>query len=362
MLVVVACLGFVVGGFAASDLTAAVVASPDCPDVRAWPETIRLTRVSFKARHEFERGNVMVEFRGPDFSRDTLPAAMGSQGPIAYTLWLGCTINGKVLILPVVECIRTYVPTGNIFMPNQLRKNLFYYAAEPLRSHQPVRSESMIAFVTTGDTRRQNVQAPGISAARSNVVNVRFEVGEFVPIVETVKSRGPPGPPLEPRAAAVIDSMYEKFKSLAHGTDDQRRELTRKIIQQLVFEFPSRGYGWKSAGRGRPPSKDAIAIVVGGHLYGWDWQNGGSRKRQVQAGSRSENLAGQVFIPVGGVNHLKTFARIAKSSTALAGLRNNSTTLSRLPPRVAATRGGRRTDRRSRKPQRDYAPRLVAKR
>ncbi len=361
MLVFVACLVLVMGGGVLPELATAVVASPDCPDVRAWPETIRLTRVSFKARQEFERGNVMVEFQGPvNFNRDTLPAAMGSQGAIAYTLWLGCTVDKQLLILPIVECIRKYVPTGDIFEPYHLVKNLFYFAAEPIRSHQPLRNESMIAFVTTGDTRRQNVQARGISAARSNIVKVRFEVGEFVPVLETVKPRGRPGPPLEPRAAAIIDAMYEKFKNLAHGSDDQRRELTRKIIEQLVFEFPGRGYGWKSAGRGRPPSKDAIAVFVAGHLYGWDWQNGGSRKRQVQAGSRSENLDGQVFIRVGGVKHIST------SRVAIGTVFRNNTALTGPRPRVVAYRDASRRvrspGRRTEHPQRDYAPRLIRKR
>lgn len=112
--------------------------------------------------------------------------------------------------------------------------------------------------------------------------------------------------PLFPqRGVEIIDTLYAKSPALAHSEDDDdRRLLTLTIIQQLVFEFPGDGWGGKSASSTRPFSKDAIARQVGDRLYIWDWQSGTTRRRQVQAGQRGEDVTGQTFIPVVGINHL----------------------------------------------------------
>lgn len=104
------------------------------------------------------------------------------------------------------------------------------------------------------------------------------------------------------RGVEIIDVLYNP--QLAQGTDDQRRQLTRTFIEQLVFEFPNAGYVWKSADPGRPPSKDSISILVGGRLCNWDWQNGTSRMRSVVAGQPGDDITGQNPITVPGVNHL----------------------------------------------------------
>lgn len=104
------------------------------------------------------------------------------------------------------------------------------------------------------------------------------------------------------RGVEIIDRLYNP--ALAQGTDDQRRELTRTFIEQLVFEFPNAGYVWKSADPGRPPSKDSIAQMVGGRLCNWDWQNGQSRQRSVVAGQIGDDITGQNPILVPGINHL----------------------------------------------------------
>ena len=113
-------------------------------------------------------------------------------------------------------------------------------------------------------------------------------------------------PTFPPRGVQIIDTLLKDSanQALARGTDDQRRALTRKIIEQLKCEFPQAGYTWKAASQTRPPSKDAIARAVGGRLYVWDWQNGSTRQRQVQANQRAEDITGQFPIPVSCVNHL----------------------------------------------------------
>jgi hypothetical protein len=112
-------------------------------------------------------------------------------------------------------------------------------------------------------------------------------------------------PAFPSRGAAIIDALVPQFPGGAPGaTDDQRRELTKAVIEQLVCEFPADGYTWKSADPGRPPSKDAIGRQVNGHLYAWDWQNGGTRARAVQPGQPAEDITGQNPITVGCVQHL----------------------------------------------------------
>lgn len=157
------------------NLRDARVAAPDCPDVRIWPIGEKLRSVTFAPRETFERGDTMVDFA----SRDALPAANGTQGAISYTLWLGCRIQQTWHVLPIVECIKQYVPTGRLLEPGHLRKNLLYYAKEPLRSHQPAPGEQVALFCTTGDTRRQNAQAIP-NQWRTNVVLVPFQAGTFV--------------------------------------------------------------------------------------------------------------------------------------------------------------------------------------
>lgn len=109
-------------------------------------------------------------------------------------------------------------------------------------------------------------------------------------------------PPFPARGVQIIDALYNP--TLSMGTDDQRRQQTHTFIEQLVFEFPSEGWTWKSADPGRPPSKDSISRMVNGRLCNWDWQNGSTRQRAVQVGQIGDDITGQNPIPVAGVNHL----------------------------------------------------------
>lgn len=110
-------------------------------------------------------------------------------------------------------------------------------------------------------------------------------------------------PAFPQRAAEIIDALID---SRANGTDDDRRDLTRSIIEQLVCEFPNDGYGGKSADENRPFSKDSIARQIGDQLWGWDWQSGATRRRSVQPGDRAGDLTGQHFIQILCVPHLST--------------------------------------------------------
>lgn len=120
---------------------------------------------------------------------------------------------------------------------------------------------------------------------------------------ETGGGGGPddgPGPPLPQR---IIDILFgiQKLTGVTSDSDDGfRRDSTRKVAEQICFEFGPT-WGHKQADAGRPPSADVFAQQQpDGSLYGWDWQSSGG----VRNPPTFYNITGQVFIPVSPVNHL----------------------------------------------------------
>ena len=111
-------------------------------------------------------------------------------------------------------------------------------------------------------------------------------------------------PRMPERGVQIVYALYSKHQDLAKGTDDQRRAITRKMIEQFICEFPDDGYTGKSADPGRPFSKDSIARRSEGRLYSWDWQNGSTREPHVKAGQLASDITGQHVIPLGCVDHL----------------------------------------------------------
>ena len=105
------------------------------------------------------------------------------------------------------------------------------------------------------------------------------------------------------RVNTIINELYNRNTVLAKGSDDDRRALTMKIVQQICYEFGPK-WGTKRADPGRPPSKDSIAYLDGSTLWSYDWQNGSTRAPHVPMG-RLIDITGQVFIPVTPTNHLK---------------------------------------------------------
>jgi hypothetical protein len=109
--------------------------------------------------------------------------------------------------------------------------------------------------------------------------------------------------PMPPRLTAIVKTFWALHPELANGSEDQRRALTRMMIEQIVFEFPTDGYGGKSADPSRPFGKDSIALLrPDGRLFACDWQNGTTRL--PHADLNFEDITGQNFIHVPGVNHL----------------------------------------------------------
>jgi hypothetical protein len=93
-------------------------------------------------------------------------------------------------------------------------------------------------------------------------------------------------------------------KKSAQDDLNDRTKGTKMIIEQVVKEHPDGGYGMKSSSRTNPPSKDAMAQWLGHikKLHGWDMIDGTTRELSID--HEGEDITGQNFIPVDGVDHL----------------------------------------------------------
>lgn len=183
----------------------------ESPDIRNWAIGGDIRRVHLADREVYVRGNLNIWFP----MKTALPPANGTQGPISWTVWGGFKPADQWAFAPLVECINDdYVPTGDLFAPNQIGANLLYYADAPLRGYQPKRGEQIAFVVTTGDTRRQNAQAPGLSAWRTNVVLVPFQPGDYAftgqPQQPPATPPGTPNPPsVPPQDPNVASALLE---------------------------------------------------------------------------------------------------------------------------------------------------------
>jgi hypothetical protein len=106
---------------------------------------------------------------------------------------------------------------------------------------------------------------------------------------------------LPPAQCTVLQQLGAKFGALNKGTDEERRQFALIVAEQFAFSFPGDGWGAKSAGPGRPPSKDVVARNRAGTLDGWDLVDGTTRA--VRCTSHVD-LPGQLFIEVDAVDHL----------------------------------------------------------
>jgi hypothetical protein len=112
------------------------------------------------------------------------------------------------------------------------------------------------------------------------------------------------GPPVPDRVRTIVFALYNEHTDLAKGDDDARRSLTKMIAEQIVYEFPADGWGWKSASPTRPPSKDCFARRGPGYFVCYDWQNGTTRAPRWPF--ITNDITGQHWIDVTGRNHLGT--------------------------------------------------------
>lgn len=115
---------------------------------------------------------------------------------------------------------------------------------------------------------------------------------------------------LSQRHVDIVEALYGLNIDLARGDDNQRRQLTQKIDEQIAFEFgPRWGMKARAGGNIGNASKDSIAYLeADGTVSVWDWQNGSTREPQVKVNDEPTypNLptSEAKFIAVEPVNHL----------------------------------------------------------
>lgn len=133
-----------------------------------------------------------------------------------------------------------------------------------------------------------------------------------------------PEPTMEPKRLpaaihTIVVALYTRHRALAHGPDEQRRELQQMICETVRFQHPPAPtadppigtYGWKSNhGIDIANSTDALAELPPGvtvrlnerqEIHMWDLFDGTSRKPNPP--SLSE-VGRQFFVPVAAINHL----------------------------------------------------------
>src|SRR5262252_355882 len=95
----------------AFDLSAAIVASGDCPSVAGLPVLSSVSAIDLVDVGADGQGFTM-NFPG----RDTWPGVVppGWEGPINWTLWIAEFIGGTWFVLPIKECLHDYCTVGPI--------------------------------------------------------------------------------------------------------------------------------------------------------------------------------------------------------------------------------------------------------
>lgn len=87
--------------------------------------------------------------------------------------------------------------------------------------------------------------------------------------------------------------------------ENKCRVWTKGLAEQMVYETGDTTIGVKNAGGGRPQSKDSIAQQTNNRLINYDLLTGvGTAKPSLVPDPQGEDITGQTFMPVVGVNHL----------------------------------------------------------
>jgi hypothetical protein len=141
----------------------------NAPDASAWPETARITSVSF------DGATTRIAFTkqdGPDRWPDQTPP--GWQGPVQYTIWLFLNINGQWVGSAFIQMWHGRDGSGSTSDPDvpSVYHRHWYYGTRwtPMQDHGPIRPGEPIGFMVTPGNARDNV-GPTLPE-RSNVVVV----------------------------------------------------------------------------------------------------------------------------------------------------------------------------------------------
>ena len=120
-------------------------------------------------------------------------------------------------------------------------------------------------------------------------------------------------PEFPARGRLIIQNLYEANRTLAAGSEDQQRLLTRLIAEQLAFELGPQ-WGCKAASPTRPQGPSELAYLEP-PLYIWRWSDGDGHVTGTIGAPLPTPLlmplaqsAGQTFIAVDPVDHLQVSA------------------------------------------------------
>lgn len=116
---------------------------------------------------------------------------------------------------------------------------------------------------------------------------------------------------LPPRAFEIVNIMYNANIGMAtSGGDDDRRHLTRMMVEQIAYELGP-VWGCKARDSRAPQSADTIAFKINDFTMDlWDWQNGTTLAPQLLPNQLPTypNYTGAYFITVDPINHLNVGA------------------------------------------------------
>lgn len=134
------------------------------------------------------------------------------------------------------------------------------------------------------------------------------------PIVDPPPAVDPPPPEhtmqLPDPVKASRDRYVARFPvpqgSPGDAFEEEARQWSRRLSQQVRFDTGDARYGMKNAGGGRPTSKDTLAFDLGdGRIRIWDMLNGtGTGRPTLVNDPASEDVTGQSFEPQPAVDHV----------------------------------------------------------
>lgn len=211
-------------------------------DPRAWPATKAITGLRTGT------GGIDVDFDGADWP-DIKPA--GWDGPVYYTLWLGCALDDGVHLAASLNVYRGQqgAGAGDVTNIGQYSANL-WYLDPALKAHGVKEGDTLYAMVTAGGLRgvsavsvqqRSNVVA---FTANSHAMAFTYDAAQPPIVVPPVVVPDPPSVPTVPDFDLV--ARLAQFESLLGEI-----AVNQSAILDLLKKLPVAGAAPDYTGSGR---------------------------------------------------------------------------------------------------------------
>jgi hypothetical protein len=191
------------------DLAAARIVN--AVDPRDWPQTARITAVSFdrsKTRIEFTKKDGPPDVTVADYRRDprnrwpNQPNGGPPGDNFQYTIWLFLPINGVWVGSAFVQMWFGRDGSGgrgaDADVPSVFHEHWYYGTGwHPMEEHGPIRPGEEIGFMVTSGNARQG--ARDVVEERSNVVLFKAGDDSVIEFPETLTPAAPDELPIDPR-------------------------------------------------------------------------------------------------------------------------------------------------------------------